>query len=294
MIALLLALALAGPGAGISAEAEAPRPASPAGMPAGPAAVRRFADELFARGDWFRAATEYLRAASYDPAAPDAGELTFRAALAAYRAGQWTEARRRLLELGEVSAPELAGRSRYLAAAASYRAGDWDDARILAGRARAGSSAISDRAAYIEGLSDLQLGRWPDARAAFGAVPPASGLAGSAGALAGLADRGARLPHPSPWVTAGLSAVVPGLGQIVSGYVWDGLSALLLTGGSAALLAAGVHRDNSALQAAGAAGLAIFYPANVFGGANAAGRRTRDARHRLLDDAGRLSTLSLE
>jgi hypothetical protein len=257
------------------------------------AEVRRFADELFSQGDWFRASTEYLRAASYDPGASDARELGFKAALCAYRAGQWAEARRRLLDLARVSATELADRCRYLGAASSYRLEDYETARLLAAQVAPGSP-VFDRASYLGGLSDLNLERWPDARAAFGAVPPGSSLASSAAGLAGLTDRGPDLPRRSPWVTAGLSAVVPGLGQIVSGYVWDGLSALLLTGGSAAILAAGVDRDNAALKGTGAVLLAIFYPANVYGGANAAGRRNREARRRLLDDAARRSTLSLE
>ena len=281
MTLLLLLLAVA------SARAENAAP------PPDTAAVRRFADELFSQGDWFRASTEYLRAASYDPGGPDAGELRFSAALCAYRAGQWGEARRRLMDLSRASATELADRCRYLGAASSYRLKEYETARQLAAQVAPGSP-VFDRAAYLGGLSDLQLERWPDARAAFGAVPPASPLASSAAGLAGLADRGQDLPRRSPWVTAGLSAVVPGLGQIASGYVWDGLSALLLAGGSAAILAAGVDRDNASLKAAGGVLLAIFYPANVYGGANAAGRRNREARRRLLDDAARLSTLSLE
>jgi len=281
-VILLLLLVL-----GVPADAGTPN-----GVPL--ALVRKFADELFDQGDWFRAATEYLRAASYDPAAPDAGELTFKAALAAYRAGQWADARRRLTALAEVSATGLADRCRFLAAASSFRLEEYETARLLAGRARAGDGGLLDRAAYLEGLSDLRLGNWPDARSAFGAVPPASPLRGSAGALAGLADRGGRLARGSAWLGAGLSALVPGLGQVAYGYVWDGLSALLVTGGSAALLAAGIQRDNATLRAVGAACLMVFYPANVFGGANAPGRRFREERRRLLDEAGRLSTLSLE
>lgn len=292
ILPLLVFAALSAPG--VSASAETPRIAPVRGDADAPTgAIQRFADELFSQGDWFRASTEYLRAASYDPASPDAPELGFKAALCAYRAGQWTEARRRLLELARASATELADRCRYLGAASSYRLKEYETARQLAAQVQTGS-AVFDRASYLRGLADLNLERWPDARAAFGAVPPASALASSAAGLAGLADRGPDLPRRSPWVTAGLSAVVPGLGQIVSGYIWDGLAALLLTGGGAAILAAGVDRDNASLKATGGVLLTVFYPANVYGGANAAGRRNRQARRRLLDDAAGRSTLSLE
>lgn len=289
---MILLLVVLWAGTGRAADA----PAAAVASPAETAGIRRFADELFQRGDWFRAATEYLRAASYDPAAPDVHELEFKAALCAYRAGQWTEARRRLLDLGRVSSTELSGRCTWLAAASSYRLGDYETARTLGGRIRSGppGSPLLDRAAYLEGLSGLHLYDWPGARSAFGAVPPASPLAGSAGSLAALVDDGARLRPRNPWITAGLSAVVPGLGQVASGYVWDGLSALVLAGGSAAILAAGIHRNDPALKGVGAALLAVFYPANVFGGANAAGRRTREERRRLLEEADRRSTLSLE
>jgi len=269
-----------------------------AGAPAAePGDLRRFADERFAAGDWFRAATEYLRAASYDPAAPDHDELLFKAARSAYRAGRYAESRRDLIALAaQTSATELGERSRFVAAAASFRLDEFAAAAALAADTRAGSanSPLRNRLAYLEGWSALHAGRWNQAAGAFAAVAEPDPLAASAADLGHLADRGERLRPRSAWLTGILSAVVPGLGQAVSGYPWDGLSAMLLVGGGAALVAAGLDRHRDGLTTAGIVVLTAFYPANVWGGANAAVRADRRDRKELLDSADRLSALSLE
>ncbi len=262
-----------------------------------PAALRRFADERFTAGDWFRAATEYLRAASYDPSAPDHDELLFKAARCAYRAERYAESRRDLIALaGMTSSTELADRCRFVAAAASFRLKEFDTARELAAdtRERSPGSALRDRLAYLQGWSALHAGHWNAAQGAFSSVTDPSPLAPSARDLAALSERGMKRTSRSPWLTGTLSALVPGLGQAVSGYPWDGLSAMLLVGGGAALVSAGLDRDKDAYTTAGIVVLFAFYPANIWGGANAATRADRQHRRRLLDDADRLSTLSLE
>ena len=258
---------------------------------------RRFADELFARGDWYRASTEYQRVLSVEPGAADAGELAFKAALCSHRAGRHTEAEGMFAALAtRTSSTELQDRCRLYLAAGKYLDERWDDAHTIAAAARTASpdSIHGDRLAYLDGLSLLHGEGWAGARTAFAAVPAGSHLHPSAGELAALAARGASLHDRSPWTTGALSALLPGLGQIACGYHWDGLSALLLTGVSAALIVDGTRRHRSGVTTTGIVFGAIFYPANVLGGANAARRANRQARATLVDAADHLSVLALD
>jgi len=263
-----------------------------------PAALnRRFADELFARGEWYRAATEYERVASYEPAAPDILELRFRVALCSHRAGRHAEAERAFAELAAAtSSTELQDRCRLYIGAGRYQAGAFADAHVACTGALTLSpgSPHVDRLRYLDGLSLLHMGEWKASSAAFGSVPETSALITSAVSLNVLAGLGAMRSPDSPWVTGALSAVVPGLGQISCGYFWDGLSALLLTGASIAVAAEGFRRHSGRLETAGLVLCAVWYPANILGGANAARRANRAAHEVLMVTGDRISTLSLE
>jgi hypothetical protein len=255
----------------------------------------RFADERFAAGDWYRAATEYLRLASYRPDAAEALEWRLRAARCAFEAERYAQARSEALALAQ-SAPgpatPFALRARRLAGAAAFRMEAFADAAALAaeGRELAPDEAVAGAFSHLEGWAWFRLERYAAAAEAWRRVPAGGPLGPPAARLAGLADRGARLPARSPAAGALLSAIVPGLGQIAHGFVWDGLSALTLTAASGWLLAEGLRRDSDGLAAGGIAALVVFYPANVLGGANAARRAARRDRADLLDAA---STIGL-
>jgi len=298
-VSLLLVLLLSCPADSPAAAARAPAPVQ---APAAPAAtdgvrVRRFAAELFAQGEYFRAMTEYLRAASWEPAAPDADELRFMAARCAFRAGRFDEAATRFAGLAAGSS-STAYRDECLlfASASRYRAKAWRDARAVLSTARQElpDSPLADRRAYIEGLSLVHEGAWNAAGTAFDTIPVASPLHASAGELSALADRASRTRWKSPPVTAAMSAVMPGLGQMVCGYPWDGLSALLLTGAGIAIGVAGIQSDNDAVAVAGFSFGGLFHVANIAGGANAARRRNARVRDEYLREADLLNRLELE
>jgi hypothetical protein len=264
--------------------------------------VRRFADSLFAQGDYFRAATEYLRLLSYEPGEPgepgqpDVEEIGFTIAMCSHRSGRRAEAAKAFMRLSVLaSSTEMRDRCRFQAAADSYAEEAFGDAHaICAGAAPAPGSLHHDPLTYLDGLSLMHLEKWNDARAAFGQVSGSSALAKSAADLGVLASRGAGLPRRSPWVTGALSAVLPGLGQIACGYHWDGLSALVLTGASLAVTMAGYRGGNEGLKATGLSLLGIWYTASIYGGANAAGRRNRQEVSRLIAGADSRSDLPLE
>jgi hypothetical protein len=258
---------------------------------------RQFADDLFAHRDWYRAATEYLRVLSIDPDSAQAPETAFKAALCSHRAGRHTEAEGLFAALAaRASSTELQDRCRLYIAAGKYLDGAWDDVHTACALARTASpdSVHGDRLAYLDGLSRIQAGEWAAARAAFAAVPVASALRPSALELSALTDRALQAAPHRPWATGLASAIVPGLGQVLCGYHWDGLTALLLTGASAAITADGFRRHSGRLETVGFVLTGIWYPANILGGANAARRANRADRTAVTAAAGRLSTLSLE
>ncbi len=259
--------------------------------------LREFAEGLFSQGEYFRAATEYMRMLSYHPAPPEADEIKFKIALCSYKAQRHGESAHQFARLAVLtSSTELKDRCQLMAAASRYQEQAYGDAFAICDQALVNSpeSRHRDRLSYLKGLSLLHLTRWEEAREVFGTVPAASTLAGSATDLGALAARATHLPHRRPWVTGVLSALVPGLGQITCGYYWDGLSALALSGASLAIAVAGIQKDNNTLKATGFSLFGLWYTASIYGGVNAASRYNRQAAVKLLAEADATSTLSLD
>jgi hypothetical protein len=98
----------------------------------------------------------------------------------------------------------------------------------------------------------------------------------------------------SPLATGTMSLLVPGLGQAVGGYGWDGFTAFLMSAGSLAIGLAGAERGDRGMATTGYALFALWHPANIIGGANAARRANRRAEERAISRADSLSMLSLE
>ncbi len=261
------------------------------------ARIEAFADSLFEQGEYFRAATEYLRLLSYEPGRADADELRLNVARCSFKAGRFTEAGVVLSGLiPAVSSTILREDCRLLLAASRFRLDEHAAAVNLCDESLSRSPApeYRDRFVYLKGLSLLNLGRPREAGDAFAAVPASSPFSASAGRLRSLAESGATTRRARPWLTGTLSALVPGMGQIACGYSWDGLAAMALTGAGLAIGISGVRRDDSGTAAAGFALFTVWHSANIYGGANAARRLNAARRHRLLAEAGALSTLSLD
>ena len=88
-------------------------------------------------------------------------------------------------------------------------------------------------------------------------------------ALGRIRDEIAQHKYKNPWVAAGLSALLPGLGKIYAGNLGEGFSALLLTGSMMAATAEnwcreGVTNWKTLLFGAFSA---VFYIGNIYGAA---------------------------
>lgn len=261
-----------------------------------PADPADFADVLVQAQDPFNALTWYRYALYLDPARPDAAALRFRAAWC-YEAGErWREA--------ELGYGDLATLHPDLAPGAL-----WRQAAVLAhgGNLRSADAALDElqllypdspwapRAEYARGVLHLEAHDLPGAALAFSNAAAQPGPLQSAASSLAL-SAAAPLPHRRPLVAAGASALVPGLGQALSGHWGDAGMALAANGAlgllAGSLLAYGVEQDRAWAAGAGvvvAGGLALTWSSNVLGAYRGAERfnthQQRRAAESLLQQA---------
>ena len=138
---------------------------------------------------------------------------------------------------------------------------------------RATGPEFAPIARVLRGSAAAQEGRWDDARALY--AHAAEGAPGTRiGALArefeGEVAHASELPSRSPWLAAGLSALVPGAGQVYTGHYVDALQAFAFIGAFAVSSYAAYRFDASeghgyALTGAMLSITAIFHATNVVG-----------------------------
>jgi len=259
--------------------------------------IQSFADQLFDQEEYFRASTEYMRIISFQPGRPDEEQIKFRIAQCSYRAGRYDEATQAYMRLAvATTSTDMVDRCRLVMAACRYRQDDFPSAAADCSRAIYASpkSPLLDRFTYLKGLSQVHTGDWRRAFNSFAAVPGESPLSPSSRELGVLCVRVPKERRFSPLATGTMSLLVPGLGQTFCGYGWDGFTAFLLSAGSLAIGLAGTERGDRGMATAGYTLFALWHPANIIGGANAARRANHRAEERAISRADSLSMLSLE
>jgi len=255
-----------------------------------------FADELAARGDPARAATEFQRAASL-AAAPGALAWAFaRTGECELAARRWPEAGGAYLTAGMLaSEPRGRARAAFGLAASRFGGGAFaaTDGVLGASDLAAGDDPGPARTGGLRGLAAMGLGDWPRAThelaTAAGVAEPA--LASRLRLLAAYAEEGPKLPTRSVTLARTFSAIVPGTGQMYAGRTRDGFRHLIF---NAALIATVVsfvrHEEYPAAYIAGAFALP-FYVGNILGAGAEARRHDRREREallmRALKEAGR-------
>jgi tetratricopeptide (TPR) repeat protein len=308
MIAPLLALALAvgaapAEPAGAPDPAPAPSPASP-GVPApepeappavappppsDAAAVRGFADHLFARGDYYRAIGEYERYLFLAPDAPDRTGARLAIGRSYLAGGRAADAAAYFATLAATE-PDPA-----IAAAWSYQAGlaylADEDFVTAAGELEAAADGLPGyrgRALTLRGFALAAADRDEEAVATLrlaAAEPDAGRLAP---ALADeLARRDELVAYRSPAAAGILSALLPGAGHAYVGDWGLGVTALAWNGVFAWGLYETIDAELWGLTAVLAVLEALFYGGTVTGSIAAAHKFNRDARLNHLDDLRR-------
>ncbi len=232
-------------------------------------------DRFYARGEYDLARIEYERALGL------AGEterraLEARIGLAEIRRERYRSAVEALRDAGDFS-------HLYLRLFASLRLGWQNQAIVEADRIErlTGADALGrGRAQLLLGLIFLDRADHTAARSHYSFLMKDSEAEEvrqvSARVLSAL-DEYERTPQKSPWLAGGLSALLPGAGQIYSEHYVDGVTAFFFNGmflGSAAIMYDLENRANRPHVASAAFGVVgvFFYLANVFGAAQSAHR----------------------
>jgi TM2 domain-containing membrane protein YozV len=238
------------------------------------------ADRLRLSGSYSECVVEALRHASQHPDDREAG--FDRASLCLSLAGRFADARRVMLSLPELGTP-LSARGRLRVCMSEVFL-----SRDAAEAACPGLVGTDARARHTLAMRELHAHRWDQARLALDAEgPPARDGDAVLAAwrqkdAAWLGERD-RLPRKSPWVAAGLSAVVPGLGRAYIGRWADGVLSFVLVGLTGGLAAHGFHEDGTSSVRGWilASTSFLFYAGNVYGSAVGAIVQRRDAEAEL-------------
>lgn len=260
--AALLAATLATlPGRG----AEPPPPSTAEG-------VLSFAEALLEGGDSFRAATEFLRFLHHfpeDPAVPKA----LRGLGDAYaRAGRWDDAAETFGRLFQTTRSE---EDRRFLGAALYRGGRYGETADLLL-----SPGANEAARTLGTLALIRMGAPTE-------LPR--------NARRDMAEAFSQLPRKSPTTAGGLSAVLPGAGQLYADRPRDALLSFVLNGGFLWATYEAARRDQWAL--AGILGFfeVGWYAGNIVSAANAAHKWNRREEGRFYQrwEGGALPSWSL-
>lgn len=235
-----------------------------------------FADILFAEGDHYRAITEYKRFLHLFPADREAPRATLRIAESYLAGRRWTEAEL-ALERVEREHPGTteAGRAALLLAEVAYRQEHFTAARIRFRQIAEQATDLANRreARYRLAWSLIEEGRY--AAAAQELAPLAEAKAAE---LAAEMPRLERLPQKSPALAGGLSALLPGAGQLYAGRPRDAALAFLL---NAAFIAGTWEAFDSGNEVVGGILLCFeagWYAGNIFNAVNGVQKHNRELR----------------
>jgi tetratricopeptide (TPR) repeat protein len=235
-----------------------------------------FADALFAEGDHYRAITEYKRFLHLFAGDEETPRAALRIAECFMAGSRWEEAEEALLRVSrDYPDTEQADRAALLYAEVPYRRGDFATAAIryrrLLGETTA--SAAREELRYRLAWTLIEQDRYDDARKELAQLE-----ASPAGDLSGELEPMDRLPEKSPSLAGGLSALLPGAGQLYAGRPRDAALAFLLNG---AFIWGAVESFDDGNEVVGSILLffeAGWYTGNVFNAANSAHKYNRDRR----------------
>ena len=235
-----------------------------------PENILKFADFLYAQGDYLRAAGEYQRYLFLQPQKSE--QIHYKIAVC-YRFGGKTEQAiqgfEALLQMSPKS--QYASRAYYQIGATYYLMDQFDQsARFL----RDVLPRITDTQQHAEaeqliGLSYLMQKQWSEAGEVFKTLQESDviSIREKAAIYHGYAERGADLPTRSPLLAGVLSTIVPGSGRLYTGRFGDTVTTLFTVGLTGWQAYDGFHRDGLSSVKGWTLGTlcGIFYVGNIYG-----------------------------
>ena len=238
-----------------------------------PENVRKFADFLYAQGDYLRAAGEYQRYLFFISEKSEKSEqIRYKIALCYRFAGENEQAIRNFETLLQPRPQSQFTSRAYYQIGATYFLMDQfqQSARFL----RETLPHITDaqqhaEAAQLIGLSYLMQKQWSEAGEVFKTLQESEVIAvrGKASVYHSYAEAGAQLPRRSPFLAGMLSAVIPGTGRLYTGRIGDALTSLITVGVAGWQTYDGFKRDGLSSVKGWTFGTigTIFYVGNIYG-----------------------------
>ncbi len=251
-----------------------------------PEKIMSFADHLFEQGDYYRAITEYERLIFFYPKHGLAKTARYQTAMSYYKGDKLTQAIDRFRALSDQYREEEIGRkSLFMLAETYYQKNDYDRAINVLDIFLSSypNDTQADAARIKMGWSYLRQGSWQRASEEFQKLPSDSPLWKQAVELADGSKKYPGMPRKSPTVAAGLSAVLPGAGQLYIGRPTDAAVSFLLNGTFIWATVEAFHHDNNVTG-----GILLFfesgwYLGNVYNAANGAHKYNRRAEQAFMD-----------
>ena len=235
-----------------------------------PENILKFADFLYAQGDYLRAVGEYQR---YLFLQPEKSEQIHYKIAVCYRFGGKTEQAiqgfETLLRMSPQS--QYASRAYYQIGATYFLMDQFDQA---AGFLREALPRITDTQQHAEaqqliGLSYLMQKQWSEAGEVFKALQESDviSVGGKAAVYHNYAEAGARLPTRSPLLAGVFSTIVPGSGRLYTGRLGDALTTFFTVGLTGWQAYDGFRRDGLSSVKGWTLGTlcGIFYVGNIYG-----------------------------
>lgn len=245
--------------------------------------VMAFADDLFSRGDYYRAITEYERFVFLSPEAPQAGRARLQVGMCYYRGEKWEAARDQFLKLKERNSASPEGRDAWLMLAITYyRLQKYTMAEALIEefiRKYPNDDRMGD-AVIMKGICLARFGNNEWARESFRGVPTNSVRFADVDTLLGLTGRLDEVPQKSPGLAATLSAVLPGAGQLYVERPRDATVSLLINGVTIAGMLAAFNNHEEVVGCLFAVVESSWYFGNIYNastGAHKFNSRQRNA-----------------
>jgi tetratricopeptide (TPR) repeat protein len=245
-----------------------------------------FAENLFAQGDYYRAITEYERVIFFYPDQPLAKTARFQIALCYLKGDKLDQAVDRFRALNqELPQVEVGRRAYFMLGEAYYQKREYSRAADIFAtyiEIYPGDERI-DAARIKIGWSYLRQGQWRQAADALQKLPPDSPLHAQAEGLAEGSEKYPGIPTKSPTLAGGLSAVLPGAGQLYVNRPGDALVSFLLNGAFIWATVEAFQNDNNVTG-----GILLFfesgwYLGNIYNAVNGAHKYNRRTEKQFLD-----------
>lgn len=248
--------------------------------------VLAFADDLFRRGDYYRAITEYERFIFLSPEASQVSRARLQVGMCYFRGGKWEAARDQFLQLKEKDGGSPEGKEAWVMLANTfYRLQKYTLAEKLIEefiRAFPNDERVGD-ALVMKGICLARFGNTQWARDSFSSVPTNSIRYPDVDVLQGLAGRLETVSRKSPGLAAGLSAVLPGAGQLYTERPRDALVSFLVNGVTIAGMLAAFNNDEEVVGCLFGLFESSWYFGNIYNASMGAHKYNEKQRNSLFE-----------